>query len=666
MTNSKKNLNNTYFVKDRITGGAILMTEGRVIARNIIPESICFYFGSGITAGLFDVPKGEKGSCMNFPVHFFVYSNKTKETYVYKKDSVVLSSVYKAPICCDKQNIQSFKIEDGTADWENIYEVGFDQRVFKNTDDRVCIEYKISSGKIEFPICIDRDNKIKNVSCNELRRFLWKNIYYGLADGKIYDVILRDCLIPENDTIDSIRGLIKSIDDGKYNYKMKHSRLPDLDSPSTGSMSVADIDKMIEEIDKRIAELEEEERREKYCIKHKKTRLYDDTGDDYDDKNAETETKEKKELPLIKGIVENGKEYQFCSDDKLDSLKDFLYIIENYLHIYTDENITNLLIRMIYSCVKIFPLKSNIIFPSDEFNSLLDRTFSSMSKKERIKIKAELLRDISVSKSKGLSVLKPYYFDSYYGIQKMDDDIPFGLKKNYSALSMIDYSVKNRVGWVAYSVSVREVYITHVEAVQCGLLKNMTEIHPNIDRNKACSILKGDHKYAEVYFDLNDRLFHIVNEEDIPLDKLLKAMRTLESGEVEFCIDEKYIEQDNDKTLDKSETIINININDELPNKYISRFFGVKYFGVATLCGDDLHVRRIFKDNNSKRINNHILSEKILRDTDDRFYISYDNSGFYIIKSERFNMSVISKLIKIFDASNWKWLPIESGQIESE
>ena len=88
MSKSKKIAKNTYIVVDRITGRTSLLVGNRVIAKNIIPSSICFFFESGIIAGKFDVPNGDLDKCMTPPAHFFVYSEKTGEVYTYKKEEL--------------------------------------------------------------------------------------------------------------------------------------------------------------------------------------------------------------------------------------------------------------------------------------------------------------------------------------------------------------------------------------------------------------------------------------------------------------------------------------------------------------------------------------------------------------------------------------------------
>lgn len=651
MTKSKAFTNKTYLVKDRITDGICLMDGNSIVAKNIKPESICFYFDSGLSAAIYDVPISESGYLMNPPVHFFVYSQDTRKTYVYKKDSVVLSSTYKYPICRENNKIKRFAIEDGIAKWVTICEVYDSQRVFKDKNSRLCIESKVGAYNFELPIVIDKDMKIKSAGIDELRRFLWKYIYYGLADSKMHDCILRDLVIPENDTIDSIKGLIKSIEEGKRKVRNRPIDKK-ADNSFFSSKSPADIDEMIKEIDRQIELLEEEERKDR-LNKNKKE------SDSLEEGNS-SDIEEKKEIPLLDEIINNGENYQFCSDNKLEVFKDFIYIIANNLGISSDDNLTNMLIRLINVSRKVFPTESNIVFPSNEFNNLLLKLLSDMDKKGKEKFKRELLGLITNIESCIIVPLKDYYYDAIY---KTDD------KKNPSerindrcdTKTMIDNSIRNRIGWIEYDASSGYEMIGYVEAVPFGELRFRSEIHPSVQKGSKLLNLKKDFSYAEVYYDLNDKLFHVINPDDIPDEKIFRCMSKLEGGDVDYVISSDYPGHQYSNPVEEDVMEFNIDLNNpNMPETYIPRYKGVRYAGVAILNGTNLYIKRIRMDDDRSSLKRFITEKRSIKEQGEKFIIRYMDLKGYQISSSTFDMSVISLLVKCFSMNKWNWECSES------
>ena len=652
MTKSKNNKNTVYIVKDRITQGICLMDGNRIIAENIKPESICFYHDSGLVAAMFDIPMGDTGLIMNPPVHFFMYSNNSRRTYLYKKDSVILSSVYKYPICRENNKIQVFLVEGGNARWKTIFEIHEDQRVFKNSDSHLCIESKVNSDAFILPKVISGDLKVRDVSFSELRRFLWKYIYYGLAEGKVYDFMLRDLVIPENDTIDSIKGLIKSIEDGKRKVRYKLENKDSSDFPSF-HIKEADIDDMIKAIDKQIALLEEEERRERFNK--------EDIESDNKESSETKENKQEREIPLLEEIIKKGEDYQFCSDYKLEMLKDFVFIVEDELELSPEDILTYILIKLVNISRRIFPVDSHIAFPSDEFNNLLNRELSGLTQKEKEKLKKVLCAPITNNDYCDPLFLKEFCFDKLCNDEdKMKQDK--NRKELCSTTTMLDNSVGNRIGWIGYDVTSETEYICYVEAVPFGDLNYHSEIHPRVETG-SINLKKIDgFVYAEVYYDLNDGLFHVINPDCIPNEKIYKCMRDLEGREVDYVINRDYQKRLYIDSIEEDVMELYVDINNpEVPEEYIPRFIGVRYSGIAILDGNKLYIKRIRIDDDRSSIKR-LLNEKQGVDIrGEKFNVNnIVDSGECIIISKCFNMPVISILVKCFGINNWNWKCSES------
>ena len=646
MIKNKVFTNNTYLVKDRITDGICLMDGNSIVAKNIKPESICFYFDSGLSAAIFDVPIGESGYIMNPPVHFFVYSRYTRKTYIYKKDSVILSSAYKYPLCREKNKIKRFTIEDGIAKWVTISEVCDSQRVFKDRDSHLCIESKVGADTFELPVVIDNDMKTKSAGINELRRFLWKYIYYGLADGKMHDCILRDLVIPENDTIDSMKGLIKSIEEGK-----RKSRNKPIDKKTDASFfnsnSPADIDDMIKAIDRQIELLEEEERKDRLNKKKKET--------DSAEEGNSSDTDEKKEIPLLNEIINYGENYQFCSDIKLEVFKDFIFIIANNLGVSSDDNLTNMLIRLIYVSRRVLPIKSNISFPSNEFNNLLIKLISDMDEKGKENFKRELLGLITNIESCNIVALKDYYYDVVYKTDAKTEHTESSHNR-CDTITMIENSVRNRIGWIEYDPLAGYELIGYVEAISFGEFRFHSEIHPSVVKGSKSFKQKKGFSYAEVYYDLEDKLFHVINPDNIPDENIFRCMRKLEGGDVDYIISRDYPGHQYGNPVEKDVVEFYIDLNNpDIPKAYTPRYKGVRYSGVAILNGTNLYIKRIRMDDDRNSIKRFITEKRSIKEQGEWFIIQYMELKDYLISSKSFDMSVISILVKCFGMNKWNW-----------
>lgn len=669
MAKSKKIAEKTHIVVDRMTGGSSLMVENRVIAKNIIPSSICFFFKSGIIAGKFDVPNGDLDKSMTSPVHFFVYSEKTGEVYTYKKDSLILSSVYDSPVCREKGKLMRFRIVNNEPLWETLYKIKSDQRVYRFKDDRIYIENKISNGRFEFPICIDKSLKTRSIGVEEQRRYMWKYIYHGLTEAKTYDVILQECFVPDNNAIESLESVVKSIEEGRFKARIKKPN-DSIDRPfSFDNMTTSDLDRMIEELDKRIAACEEEERRNRINMNiEEKMSSSSSSKNSGDNKNANDTIENsndsdesdaaKKKIPLIDDIVKNGDYYEFCSPDKIEEFKDFIYIIKYGLKCSLEEDITNLLIRMIYACMKIFPAGSNIIFPCMEFNDLLVRLLTDKNDAERTSIKKEFCKSINNVEKIDVTFLEKYYYETNY--EDEEKIIGFNSERYIQSRTglMIDNSVGNRIGWLQYIVSADTTYLHSIEAVPFGDLIDQEEIHPTERRGSTSFDENINFKYAEIFYDLNDRLFHLVNYDGIPEDRLIEAMNTFEGREVEFVIDNDYLVKLQDDFLEEGSECLCIDIDEDVPDKYMPKYLGIRYIGIAVLDGKHLH---IYKKRVGEDIRNEQESEKNCnKNKGEVFDINLDVNEEYRIISERFDMNVISKIIQIFGISKWKWQKKES------
>ena len=629
-------LDKVEMLNNRVTGERDLVYGNKVIAKNVYPP-IMKRQNSGIVYGRYQIPFATLDENELYPVHFFVYSVNTDKTYSYRKDRLFISEVYDYPLCQEDNHIKRFAIKDGIAMWETIYDIDNSQNVVKGGSDLWQIETKLSEADFQMPLCITEDCEVQESTGNELSKVLWKQIYYHLGD-KIFNTRKIDRAdFLEINTLENVKAVIEAIIDAKLRIDIELSS-SDEDEDEDSDIAKAkdeyrrrDIEELIKALDRRIAELE----------------------------NGEEGETEEKSLEAVSRINKNYKLYRFCRNEKLDGFKDLLHICEEQLGIKDEDDITYLLLRIIRALRVIYSTEENH-FTYERFNKLFEKTISEKTKNRKMARRA--MKEIFIN-----PVSKDYPLDVeclqafYPKLEKAADYCSKRIITN-SGLD-VQESKGNRIGWIEYCESENEIGVFYEESIPYGDLRFSEEIHPSVGKEQSVKINDPDFRYAEIYYSLSDRMLHVINNEKIPLQSLMKGMCIFEESDVSYIIDDDYIDHTYSKPLLDDRDRFRCTLDNY--ERYLPQYLGIRYGGLVILDDDSISVMRLqIKDLKAYILANDHMKLAREMESGEVFWVRKTPHGdICTIVSDRFDRKVISAIDELFGLNGkWKWRRYLSGE----
>ena len=457
----------------------------------------------------------------------------------------------------------------------------------------------------------------------EMRCFVWNHIYYGISGGKISSFEQDQLMIPKVDSINGIKGFILSVE-----YALAKAEKSDEIKKKHNKIFSKDIDKLIDEVDIQIEELEW---KEGWVAEH----LPDDN----------------KKIPFLEEVELNYTEYQLCDENKIHFLKEFCRVLEEELEIDSDRELTYLLLNSISYANSLF---LDDIFPSNAFLSDLSTVYKQLEEEKKVLFRAELCMDSG--KKYSVNGLNNFYgLDNSFSmvdgkiIKFVNADI---VEKNGVANEITDKSICKRIGWVGYQEDIDEVSVLYAEYIPYGEIVQLSEMHSSIRESIIPKENKKKIKIAELYFSLEKKDYCLVNKEKIPVRPLLRAIYNLEGGFIKARIETgEEIEESSLKRVEEDDDQFSFHMENN--NYRIPPYADKMYVGYAKVVGDTLSV---FRFEPGKKIDNEVLFE---------WEVTYDykiekdrQRRNHVIESEYLDMKVINILIRSFGIKHWKWKKI--------
>lgn len=602
--------------KDK-NGSNYLMHGSHIIARNVRNGSVVLFWETRILAGLYDIPVcGNQKECDD-PIHFFVYVVDQKRTYRFKKRGVVLSSVYSIPICYQDNELLKLNIKKDTVSWEKIREVGFYQNVFITPFGRLGVESFMRGPDFRMPMYLDENLGLKPYKDPETRRYLWKYIYYGLSGGTFQSSMMANLMIPSKDTLDELKGFI-------YTVEFAIEKCIASNVMEGEDYALDSEDGIKNRLDLVLKGLEKEVE-----WKDKIRSL------DIDD------------VPLIGEILENYSSYAFVKKEKLYDLKAFCEILETVLRGGPERRLTFLLLRIIFIS-KIMQQFGECSFPSGVLNSFLQNSI------KRVKDTDYFIYEICRSWNNEIDVkefeeeLKSRIENDKSGAVFSYDEL-YSIHVRQSSEQPIDErSACNRIGWIGETQG--EGKVLYVQPVSFGELINESEVHPEMDEEGVRAENSENTRIAEVYYDVVNNHFCLVNRDRIPLEILVRTMNELEGGYVEAVfLDDA--DNNNETIGNHGNHALTVNLkNDDLDVSCLNSE-GKKFVGYASVKDGTLSILRYSTD----ELTSNEYANDGYEPTDWDYRIRLDTKGKkHIIESVVPDYRVIKVIVDVFGIKQWR------------
>lgn len=606
-------------IDDEYGGKHMVYESGDIIARNIKPETVTFFWSLRVVVGMYDIPVYEGREERAYPCHFFVYVVDHRKTYIFRKNGVVLSSVYSSPICFDDGKIQILTIRKEDVIWDDVAYVGDEQRIYKNRMGRVCVESLLSSADFK-PSMILQDRHLIPEKYPEVRDYLWKHLYYGITKGLFQLSAYGNLRVPKEDTIKDIKGYILSVSLAKVKCQAKR------DFEKEKNEYTSDTEKLISEIDLKIQLLEAEEkwREEHEGWESEDNRMIDEINDDYS-------------------------VYDFCDEEMLHELWTTCSILEDHFRIDGDVKITYLLLRLIYITKMLASSHEEMSFPSRRTNVFLSETIIPDEKSALRTLQYELCRRWAG----GIDVeffTKSLQLCRGSEVECRKNGTTVSSKSHQVIYSESEENTCNRIGWIGCDKQTETGCVLYAEEIPFGVLNDKAEMHSERQYESIKRSFK-DYRITEVYYDVRRKLYCMQNHEEVSISILLNTLREMEGGYVEVVLNMDESNRNDHTILSAEECGFEVTLGESIDKYQVAIEGDKRYAGHVLKEGKTLEIYRYRADKAVKKEYEVGEQERVW----DYRIMWGENSDSHFIESVSLDSTILEIIVKLFGIRKWRW-----------